>query len=102
MRSVLAALLDVNTLNGAALIRRQAALAVGGFDESMREGCEDVRRVRFAPTNGCIACRACRCRRSRATRSRRGFYHRHNRLARGGSCLDDAVVCNPRDVLFGC
>ena len=41
MRSDLAALLDVNTLNGAALIRRQAAIAVGGFDESMRDGCED-------------------------------------------------------------
>ena len=40
-RSDLAALLDVNTLNGAALIRRSAALAVGGFDESMRDGCED-------------------------------------------------------------
>ena len=40
-RSDLAALLDVNTLNGAALIRRDAVLAVGGFDETMRDGCED-------------------------------------------------------------
>jgi glycosyltransferase involved in cell wall biosynthesis len=35
------ALLDLNTLNGAALVRRSALDAVGGFDESMREGCED-------------------------------------------------------------
>src|SRR6185436_1875524 len=35
------ALLDVNTVNGAALVRRQALEAVGGFDESMRDGCED-------------------------------------------------------------
>src|SRR5437660_4655595 len=35
------ALLDVNTVNGAALVRRSALLAVGGFDESMRDGCED-------------------------------------------------------------
>ena len=41
VRSDLAALLDVNTLNGAALIRRDAVLAVRGFDESMRDGCED-------------------------------------------------------------
>lgn len=41
VRSDLAALLDVNTLNGAALIRREAAMAIGGFDESMRDGCED-------------------------------------------------------------
>jgi GT2 family glycosyltransferase len=41
VRSDLAALLDVNTVNGAALIRRQAVIAVGGFDESMRDGCED-------------------------------------------------------------
>lgn len=41
VRSDLTALLDVNTLNGAALIRRQAAIAIGGFDESMRDGCED-------------------------------------------------------------
>ena len=35
------ALLDVNTVNGAALVRRSALDAVGGFDESMRDGCED-------------------------------------------------------------
>ena len=35
------ALLDVNTVNGAALVRRSALEAVGGFDESMRDGCED-------------------------------------------------------------
>jgi glycosyltransferase involved in cell wall biosynthesis len=35
------ALLDVNTVNGAALVRRTAFDAVGGFDESMRDGCED-------------------------------------------------------------
>jgi GT2 family glycosyltransferase len=35
------ALLDVNTVNGAALVRRDALLAVGGFDEAMRSGCED-------------------------------------------------------------
>jgi hypothetical protein len=34
-------LLDRNTVNGAALVRREALLAVGGFDESMRQGCED-------------------------------------------------------------
>ena len=40
-RCDLAKLLDTNTLNGAALVRRQAFNVVGGFDESMREGCED-------------------------------------------------------------
>ena len=35
------ALLDCNTVNGAALVRREALLEVGLFDESMREGCED-------------------------------------------------------------
>jgi GT2 family glycosyltransferase len=35
------ALLDMNTINGAALVRRDALLAVGGYDESMRHGCED-------------------------------------------------------------
>jgi hypothetical protein len=34
-------LLDVNTVNGAALVRRTAFAAVGGWDESLREGCED-------------------------------------------------------------
>jgi glycosyltransferase involved in cell wall biosynthesis len=37
----LPALLARNTVNGAALVRRQAFEAVGGYDESMREGCED-------------------------------------------------------------
>jgi glycosyltransferase involved in cell wall biosynthesis len=35
------ALLDVNTVNGAALVRRSAIEAVGGFDETFRDGCED-------------------------------------------------------------
>ncbi len=35
------ALLDRNTVNGAALVRRAALLAVGGYDETMRQGCED-------------------------------------------------------------
>jgi len=35
------ALLDMNTVNGAALVRRGALEAVGGFDESFRDGCED-------------------------------------------------------------
>ena len=35
------ALLDVNTVNGAALVRRSAVDAAGGFDETMRDGCED-------------------------------------------------------------
>ena len=34
-------LLDANTINGAALVRREAVAAVGGFDEDMRDGCED-------------------------------------------------------------
>jgi glycosyltransferase involved in cell wall biosynthesis len=40
-RSDLAALLDQNVFNGAALFRRRLVDVVGGFDESMREGCED-------------------------------------------------------------
>lgn len=40
-RCDLAAVLDLNTINGAALTRRDALLAVGGWDESMRDGCED-------------------------------------------------------------
>jgi glycosyltransferase involved in cell wall biosynthesis len=35
------ALLDRNTVNGAALVRRAAWEAVGGQDETLREGCED-------------------------------------------------------------
>jgi glycosyltransferase involved in cell wall biosynthesis len=34
-------LLDLNVVNGSALLRRSAFEAVGGFDESMRHGCED-------------------------------------------------------------
>lgn len=37
----LPALLARNTVNGAALVRRTAFEAVGGYDESMRHGCED-------------------------------------------------------------
>ena len=40
-RCDLPALLDVNTVNGAALVRREAFEAVNGFDETMRDGCED-------------------------------------------------------------
>jgi glycosyltransferase involved in cell wall biosynthesis len=35
------ALLDVNTVNGAALVRRAVWEEVGGQDETLREGCED-------------------------------------------------------------
>ena len=35
------ALLDVNTVNGAALVRRSIWEEVGGQDETLREGCED-------------------------------------------------------------
>lgn len=34
-------LLDRNTLNGAALVRRRLLESAGGFDEAFREGCED-------------------------------------------------------------
>jgi len=34
-------LLDRNTINGAALVRRDALLTTGLFDETMRHGCED-------------------------------------------------------------
>jgi glycosyltransferase involved in cell wall biosynthesis len=34
-------LLDRNTVNGAALVRRSAFDAVGGYDETFRDGCED-------------------------------------------------------------
>jgi hypothetical protein len=37
----LPSLLDMNAVNGAALVRRTAFEAVGGFDETMRDGCED-------------------------------------------------------------
>jgi glycosyltransferase involved in cell wall biosynthesis len=40
-RCDLATLLDLNTVNGAALVRRSALDAVGGWDESFRSGCED-------------------------------------------------------------
>jgi hypothetical protein len=40
-RCDLVSLLDSNTVNGAALVRRQALLEAGLFDEKMREGCED-------------------------------------------------------------
>ncbi len=41
VRNDLAMLLDLNTLNSAAIIRRSLFDAVGTFDESMRDGCED-------------------------------------------------------------
>ena len=37
----LPALLARNTVNGAALVRRDVFLGVGGYDETMRDGCED-------------------------------------------------------------
>ena len=37
----LPSLLARNSVNGAALVRREAFEAVSGYDESMREGCED-------------------------------------------------------------
>lgn len=37
----LSALLARNTVNGAAVVRREVFETVGGYDESMREGCED-------------------------------------------------------------
>lgn len=37
----LPALLARNTVNGAAVVRRTAFAAAGGYDESMRDGCED-------------------------------------------------------------
>jgi glycosyltransferase involved in cell wall biosynthesis len=40
-RCDLDALLDHNTVNGAAMVRRTAFEAIGGFDESMRDGLED-------------------------------------------------------------
>jgi GT2 family glycosyltransferase len=35
------ALLDMNSVNGAALVRREALYAAGLYDETMRDGCED-------------------------------------------------------------
>ncbi len=40
-RCDLAMLLDRNTVNGAAVVRRDVFRAAGGFDETMRDGCED-------------------------------------------------------------
>ena len=40
-RCDLQSLLARNAVNGAALVRRTAFEAVGGYDEAMREGCED-------------------------------------------------------------
>ncbi len=40
-RCDLPALLARNAVNGAALVRREAYHAVGGYDEAMRDGCED-------------------------------------------------------------
>lgn len=40
-RCDLVSLLDQNTINGAALVRREAIESVGLFDETMRDGCED-------------------------------------------------------------
>lgn len=40
-RCDLEVLLDANTVNGAALVRRTALERVGGFDETMHDGCED-------------------------------------------------------------
>jgi GT2 family glycosyltransferase len=40
-RCDLPSLLARNSVNGAALVRREAFEAVGGYDETMRDGCED-------------------------------------------------------------
>lgn len=40
-RCDLPALLSRNAVNGAALVRREAFDAAGGYDETMRDGCED-------------------------------------------------------------
>jgi glycosyltransferase involved in cell wall biosynthesis len=49
----LGALLDKNTVNGAALMRREVFDGVGGFDESMRSGCEDWDFWLTAVERGC-------------------------------------------------
>jgi glycosyltransferase involved in cell wall biosynthesis len=41
VRCDLAMLLDINVINGAALVRRGIVEDAGGFDDSMRDGCED-------------------------------------------------------------
>ena len=41
VRCDLGILLDYNVVNGAALFRRSLVEAIGGFDELLREGCED-------------------------------------------------------------
>jgi hypothetical protein len=41
VRCDLVTLLDRNAVNGAAVFRRSLVDAIGGFDESLREGCED-------------------------------------------------------------
>lgn len=41
VRCDLGVLLDYNVVNGAAMFRRSLLDEVGGFDESMRDGCED-------------------------------------------------------------
>lgn len=40
-RCDLAAMVDANAINGAALMRRECFDTAGGFDEQMRDGCED-------------------------------------------------------------
>jgi len=40
-RCDLGMLLDFNVINGAAVVRRSVLDSVGGFDETMRDGCED-------------------------------------------------------------
>jgi hypothetical protein len=41
VRCDLATLLDCNAVNGAAVFRRSLIDTIGGFDESLRDGCED-------------------------------------------------------------
>ena len=51
-RCELADLLTRNTVNGAALVRRETFEALGGFDETMRSGCEDWEFWLRAAENG--------------------------------------------------